>query len=67
MKTKKNKSDNLISWGTATWEFCKDESDRGKLENKVPECSVISDSLLPHGLYVACQAPLSMEISRQEH
>ena len=24
------------------------------------------DSLQPHGLYVACQAPLSMEFSRQE-
>ena len=29
--------------------------------------SVVSDSLQPHGLYVACQAPLSMEFSRQEH
>ena len=26
----------------------------------------MSDSLLPHGLYVVCQAPLSMEFSRQE-
>ena len=25
------------------------------------------DPLPPHGLYVACQAPLSMEFSRQEH
>ena len=24
-------------------------------------CSVVSDSLRPHGLYVACQAPLSIE------
>ena len=38
MKTKKKKWDNLISWGTATWEFCKDESVTGKLENKVPAC-----------------------------
>ena len=29
--------------------------------------SVVSDSLRPHGLYVACQAPLSMEFSRQEY
>ena len=28
--------------------------------------SVMSDSLQPHGLYVACQALLSMEFSRQE-
>ena len=27
----------------------------------------MSDSLLPHRLYVACRAPLSMEFSRQEH
>ena len=27
---------------------------------------VVSDSLRPHGLYVACQAPLSMGFSRQE-
>ena len=26
--------------------------------------SVVSDSLRPHGLYTACQAPLSMEFSR---
>ena len=29
-------------------------------------CSVMSDSLQPHGLYVACQAPLSMGFFRQE-
>ena len=29
--------------------------------------SVRSYSLQPHGLYVACQAPLSMEFYRQEH
>ena len=29
--------------------------------------SVISNSLLPYGLYVACQAPLSRGFSRQEH
>ena len=28
--------------------------------------SVVSESLSSHGLYVACQAPLSMEFSRQE-
>ena len=27
----------------------------------------MSDSLRPHGLTVACQAPLSMEFSRQEY
>ena len=30
-------------------------------------CSVVSDSLRPHGLYVACQAPLSIEFSRPEY
>ena len=30
-------------------------------------CLVASNSLQPHGLYVACQAPLSMEFSMQEH
>ena len=30
-------------------------------------CSVVSHSLQPHGLYVAHQAPLSMELSSQEH
>ena len=30
-------------------------------------CSVISDSLRPHGLYVAHEVPLSMEFSRREH
>ena len=29
--------------------------------------SVLSNSLWPHGPYVACQAPLSMEFSRQEY
>ena len=29
--------------------------------------SVVSNSLQPHGLYVACQAPLSMGFSRQEY
>ena len=29
--------------------------------------SVLSNSLWPHGLYVACQAPLPMEFSRQEY
>ena len=27
----------------------------------------VTDSLRPHGLYVACQAPVSMEFSRQEY
>ena len=30
-------------------------------------CSVVSDSLWSYGLHVACQAPLSMEFSRQEY
>ena len=33
----------------------------------VLSCSVVSNSLQPHGLYVACQAPLSMGFSRQEY
>ena len=30
-------------------------------------CSVVSDSLQPHGLYVARQSPVSMGFSRQEY
>ena len=30
-------------------------------------CSVVSDSLQPHGLYVAHQVVLPMEFSRQEY
>ena len=30
-------------------------------------CSAVSDSLHPHGLYIACQTPLSMGFSRQEY
>ena len=30
-------------------------------------CSALSDSLRPHGLYVAHQSPLSIEISRQDY
>ena len=30
-------------------------------------CSVMSDALQPHGLYLACQAPLPIEFSRQEY
>ena len=30
-------------------------------------CSVVSDSLWPHGLYVTCQAPLFMAFPRQEY
>ena len=29
-------------------------------------CTVMSDSLQPHGLYIACQAPLPMGFPRQE-
>ena len=28
--------------------------------------SIVSNSLQPHGLYIACQDPLSREFSRQE-
>ena len=31
------------------------------------QCSVSSNSLRPHGLTVACQAPLSMEFFKQEY
>ena len=34
-------------------------------ESVIP--SVVSDSLQPHVLYGPCQAPLSMEFSRQEY
>ena len=30
-------------------------------------CSLMSDSLQPHGLYIARQAPLSLGFSRQEY
>ena len=30
-------------------------------------CSVVSDSLQPHELAIACQAPLSMGFPRQEY
>ena len=30
-------------------------------------CSVVYDSLQPHGLYIAHKAPLSVEFSRQEY
>ena len=33
----------------------------------MPICSVMSNSLQPHGLYVACQSPLSMTFLRQEY
>ena len=33
---------------------------------KLCVCSVMSNSLWLHGLYVTCQAPLFMEFSRQE-
>ena len=29
--------------------------------------SITSDMLQPHGLYIACQAPLSVEFSQQEY
>ena len=35
-------------------------------ESESVRCSVVSNSLWPHGLYVAHQAPLSMGFSRQE-
>ena len=37
------------------------------IESESVSHSVMSDSLQPHRLYVACQAPLSMEFSRQEY
>ena len=30
-------------------------------------CSIVSDSLQPHELHAACQAPASMGISKQEY
>ena len=30
-------------------------------------CSVVSDSLQSHELYIACKAPMSMEFPRQEY
>ena len=37
-----------------------------RFESKSVSSSVVSHSFWPHELYVACQAPLSMEFSRQE-
>ena len=34
---------------------------------KCESCSVVSDCLCSHGLFVAYQAPLPMEFSRQEY
>ena len=40
----------------------------GEVESSESESrSVMSDSVQPHGLYVACQARLSMEFSRKEY
>ena len=36
-------------------------------ESESESHSTMSDSLQPHGLYVACQVPLSMEFSRPEY
>ena len=33
----------------------------------VPFSPIMSNSLQPHGLTVACQGPLSMELPRQEY
>ena len=30
-------------------------------------CSAVSNSVQPHGLHAACQAPMSMGFSRQEY
>ena len=38
-----------------------------KAESLSVSCSVVSNSLRPHELYVACQAALPVEFSRQEH
>ena len=37
------------------------------MQNKCVSRSVMSDSLQPHGLYVACHAPLSTEFCRPEY
>ena len=39
------------------------KAEKSKNEN----CSVVSDSLQPHGLYVAHQAPVSMGVPKQEY
>ena len=36
-------------------------------ESESVSCLVMSNSLKSHGLYLACQAPLPMEFSRQEY
>ena len=36
-------------------------------QSNVCVCTVVSDSLQPHGLYVVHQDPLSTEFSRQEY
>ena len=49
-------------------EYAKQSSSTDNINQLVlGACSVVSDSLQPHGLYVAHQPPLSMKIFRQEH
>ena len=48
--------------------YCIFEDTKGYLFSiESVSCSGVSDSLQPHGPYVAHQAPLSMGFSRQEH
>ena len=35
--------------------------------SKCLSCSIMSNSLQPHRLYIACQAPLSMGFCKQEY
>ena len=46
--------------------YAKLKATKGNL-HACSSASVLSNSVQPHGLYVACQAPLSMEFSRQEN
>ena len=67
-----------VSTNLATWkplviraraslvEYEQDAEAGGCEKECVPECSVVSDSFRPYGLYVARQAPLSLGFPRQE-
>ena len=50
-----------VECGSA-WKCAQSTEDLSRLS-----CSVMPDSLRPHGLCSPCQAPLSMGFSRQEH
>ena len=53
--------------GLSTYIYQKPTQSKRLLYEVKWSCSIVSDSLWPHGLYIAYQAPLSMGFSRQEY